>query len=256
MSSRVEEFTVSTEPELAIWQSSGTIKVVGADPGTIGVLLHGGGAEKVPIQQYGDRIEVGTEGKVRGSYTTVLSVPPDTRLSVATASANFNATSPLGALDLRSASSKVVVKEVAGDTSIKVASGDVSIEKVSGRLRVASASGDVRVGLTEGDCSCSSASGDVAIDQATDCVEMKTASGDLVVRRMTGAELQAKSMSGDVEVGIPTGTRVEVDLKTTSGRVVLPDKSTQVAEQESGDPTRRVKVATKSLSGDITIRRS
>jgi hypothetical protein len=252
VSSRIEQFSVSNDPEVAIWQASGSVKVVEGKPGSISVSIHGAGADEIPIRQYDDRIEVGTDRKMRSSFTTVLSLPPDTRLTVALTSAAFDATSPLARLDLKSASSTVTVKHVSGDAAIKVASGDVSVEKASGRLRVAAASGDIRVGLSEGDCICSTASGDIEIDLATDCVEMKTASGGLIVRRVSGSEVQAKSMSGDVEIGIQPGTRVELDLKTATGRVVLPKK----AGKADAEPASRMKIATKSLSGDIIIKRA
>jgi hypothetical protein len=57
-------------------------------------------------------------------------------------------------------------------------------------------------------------------------------------------------MSGSVDIGIPAGTRVELDANLLSGRVSLPSPAPEVARTG-----RHTMIKVKSVSGDLTINR-
>jgi hypothetical protein len=59
-------------------------------------------------------------------------------------------------------------------------------------------------------------------------------------------------MSGDIDLGLPSGIRVEPQISTMSGRTMLPTPATA-----SGDAAERrvVRVKLRTMSGDITIAR-
>ena len=81
--------------------------------------------------------------------------------------------------------------------------------------------------------------------------ERAAAERDIRVGAVRGAELHANSASGDVMVGVPTGTKVWLDLNTVSG-------STASDLQMTGEPVSDGPVATvqvRTISGDIQIRR-
>lgn len=253
MNSVEQTFDVDGPAEVSIRQAAGSVKVVSGPPGRVQVSIVGGGAGKVPLAQYGNRIEIGIDGKLRGNYRTVLTLPTGTELTAGLASANLSVAVELGGLTVKSASSDVEADAVTGDVLVKIASGDVRIGRVGGRARIASASGDLEIGEALGPCVAHTASGDVEIDFAGGDVEAKTASGEVVIRRFMGGSAAAKSMSGDVEVGVPSGTRVELNLSTLSGKVELPEES---GTTQDSIPERRVAITAKSVSGDITIVRT
>ncbi|MGB8361311.1 MAG: hypothetical protein WCE80_07935, partial [Acidimicrobiia bacterium] len=59
-----------------------------------------------------------------------------------------------------------------------------------------------------------------------------------------------KGMSGDIDLGIPTGTSVDLDVNLLSGRLNLPEEAT-----ERHDPVRHMTIGAKLVSGDLTISR-
>lgn len=247
-----QTFEVGQNPEVAIRQSAGSVKFVDGGAGQVHVSIVGGGAGKVPIAQFGNRIEIGKEGKMRGNYRTVVSVPESAEVVAALASADFSATTTLGSLIVKAASSDVDVKEVSGEVVVKIASGDVRIGRADGRIKVSSASGDVLIGEAGSATVAHTASGDIEIEVAHDEVEVKTASGELLIRRLLGGGVTAKTMSGNIVVGVQTGSRAEVELSTLSGKVDLPEGP---ATEQPSDPDRKLTIWAKSVSGDITLKR-
>jgi DUF4097 and DUF4098 domain-containing protein YvlB len=97
-----------------------------------------------------------------------------------------------------------------------------------------------------------SASGDVAVEEAAGDVSLTSASGDLRVGRMGEGSVQAKTMSGDVEVGVTPGKRVWLDLSSVSGRM-----ESQLTDDDgaAGDGPAQVSLSLRSVSGDLRIRR-
>ena len=79
------------------------------------------------------------------------------------------------------------------------------------------ASGDVQIDSAGGGGTIRSASGDVQIGEAAQRVTVQTASGDLHVGSIAEGEVDAKSASGDVRVGIRQGSRLHVDARSLSG---------------------------------------
>jgi DUF4097 and DUF4098 domain-containing protein YvlB len=61
--------------------------------------------------------------------------------------------------------------------------------------------------------------------------------------------IELKSMSGDLRVGIPAGTRVEAEIDSLSGDVHLPKTKSNVT------PQRTTKLRARTVSGDIEVSR-
>jgi len=62
-------------------------------------------------------------------------------------------------------------------------------------------------------------------------------------------------VSGDITIGLPSGIRVDPDLATFSGKTRLPRPRPE-SSAPSEVPRRLVRVAVKTVSGDITIERA
>jgi DUF4097 and DUF4098 domain-containing protein YvlB len=127
----------------------------------------------------------------------------------------------------------------------------VEVEDVV-RLELSTASGDARIGLVRTNVSGTLASGDVRIQRVGGDIELGTASGDINIGRCDGSSLTIRSMSGDMCIGLPSGIRVEPEISTLSGRVVLPAPAATSAAGER----RAVRLRLKSVSGDIRIERA
>jgi hypothetical protein len=185
------------------------------------------------------------------SFAVAVVTPPDADVRVATASADTTLRGRLGTVEVTSASGDLAVEEC-DRLELRTASGDGRIGTVTGPATAASASGDLRGITAAAGLKARTASGDIAVDEAAGDVSLSTASGDLTVARMAEGSVQAKTMSGDVEVGVVPGLRIWLDLSSVSGRM-----SSQLTEDDgaSGDGPAQLSLSLRSVSGDLRIRR-
>jgi DUF4097 and DUF4098 domain-containing protein YvlB len=248
-----KEFQVDGSPDMEIRIESGRVELRTGPEERVGVTVD----TKMPgfiVEQRGNSILVSSDKETpwlsRGSAYVVVEAPPESDLTVAVASAPIRADLPLGKVDLKSASGDIELDTVES-VAIKTASGDAEIASVAKSLTFTSASGNLRVrDGCHGDVAVSSASGDVLIKECTGSISVNTASGDSRLERFTGRNASFKSMSGDVDLGIPGGTDVSLDVRLLSGKLRLPDP-----EPRKGAPERQMSIRAKMVSGDLTITR-
>ena len=149
-------------------------------------------------------------------------------------------------------------------------SGDVTLEPVTEKtaetLKVSTVSGDADVKGSALDAEISSMSGEVKADGVFETLRMKSTSGDV---DFTGSvlDLTAASISGDADLTIENTTVKVIDAKSTSGDVEIGLPSGlggvhAVCSTVSGDclsrvsdagPDAPVQVRAKSVSGDVTV---
>lgn len=104
---------------------------------------------------------------------------------------------------------------------INSTSGDLSVAGLGGPARLRSTSGEVRV-RRAGDLQVTSVSGDVKLDEITGEVRLRTVSGDVNLRATSAtARLEHTSVSGDLVFAGRCAAGCRIDVRTTSGDVVL-----------------------------------
>jgi DUF4097 and DUF4098 domain-containing protein YvlB len=205
------------------------------------------------VEQRGDLIDVYSEAEGRWGNPkraeVYAEIPPGSHATLRCASAYVGAGVELGKVEVHTASGDIDLA-IADKVIVKTASGDASIGTVNQALRFSSASGDLRVqGQAHGSVVASTASGDVRIDRTDATLEINTVSGDVFLDGYTGKSAALKTMSGSVDIGIPGGTKVDLDVSLLSGKVHLPPKT------ETPPTDRRMSLKVKSVSGDLTINR-
>jgi DUF4097 and DUF4098 domain-containing protein YvlB len=245
-------FSVGSAPEVSVRIQSGRIELVEGTPGEIKASV----VTKDPnfvMEQRGDLIELHPESESGWSSKRAevfLEVPPGTGATLRAASADISGQVVLGKVDIKTASGDIELKG-ADKLVIKSASGDTTVDRVTNALRFTAASGDLDVlDGVGGSIVASTASGDIRISETDAIVELNTVSGDATIDRFVGRHASIKSMSGSVDIGIPAGTRVELDANLLSGRVSLPSPAPEVARTG-----RHMMIKVKSVSGDLTINR-
>ena len=129
---------------------------------------------------------------------------------------------------------------------ISSVSGDVRVSGVTGRLHASAVSGDVDIKDVAGTVSASSVSGDVAVE----------------INRLDGADdMKFNTVSGDVNVMLPSNLDADVDMSSFSGSIktdfgieVRSERygSRNSARGKLGDGSRRLKMS--SVSGDLSLR--
>lgn len=229
-------------------------------------------AQATRVEMVGGRLEIVVPKVVSGLFRSSGSVhveaivPSGSSLEVESGSGDVRTSGQLGAVEARAGSGDVAVAD-AGRLHVTAGSGDVTVESAE-QVKVTSGSGDVKVGRVATGAELRSGSGDIAVQETTDLhvttgsgdaiigatagfVEMSTGSGDLLLRRASEGEVHAKSASGDVVVGVATGTAALLDCTSVSGRV----SSDLEAGDAPGEAEKGVVLRLRSVSGDVRVGR-
>jgi hypothetical protein len=181
-------------------------------------------------------------------------VPAGSSARIRVAAADVTGHGEWSQVKLNAASGDAYLERVTGDLTVNTASGDVRAVQVGGRFTVVTASGDVSAQQVAGAIDIKSASGDVQIEESAADVNVKTASGDTQVRAARYGAVRANTVSGDVSVGVVSGTGVWLDLNTLTGRTSSDLNMTGAGGAETpADHTLTVQVRT--VSGNIDIHR-
>jgi len=179
--------------------------------------------------------------------------PEGADLDCSTASADVSGQGRLGEVEVKTASGDVAVEHVAG-LRVQSASGDVRGATVDGEARLQTVSGDVRLGTVGGAVSATLVSGDLAIDAADTDLSAKTVSGDQRIGAVREGQIKLQSVSGDVRVGVRPGTRLHLDVNSTSGDV---SSELDVKDRPSDTPSgSEARLVAKTVSGDVEITRA
>lgn len=247
-----KEFSVGSNPDIDIHIQSGRVDIKSGAAGIVKVDVDTKATGFV-VEQRGDQIHISSEknsgwSSVDSAYV-VVEVPADSDATIAAASAKIEIDAPLRDLNVRTASGDIDVVE-ARNATIKTASGDARLGEVLNDVKVSSASGDINLGESGGKVNFSSASGDLFIGENSGAVTAATASGDVAIERFSGRQAIVKSMSGEVEIGVPPGTRVDLDATLMSGSLHTPEPSA------GSEPSKhQISIKVKLVSGDLRIHR-
>jgi len=183
----------------------------------------------------------------------VIRVPTGSSVEVATEAADVTATGVLERADVKSAAGDVRVAEVEGKASVKSVSGDVALGKVGGEASVNSVSGDATLEYVAGPASVHSVSGDIEVREGNASLNIKTISGDVRIGSAAEGEVTMQSVSGDLTLGLRSGSKLWVDARSTSGKTTS-ELAVGAEPTSNGGPL--VELRAKSVSGDIRIVRA
>ena len=240
---RTETFHTPGELSLRIRIPAGRVDLETVDGEETRVELEGGPGveEEAVIAARGGEVVVEIEER----RLLFLRTAPDARVRV---------TCPPGArLELKAVSADLTARGDWGPADVKTVSGDVQVERVGGDLTVKTVSGDVAADAVSGRATVQSVSGDVRLDDAGGSVTAQTVSGDVRLGGVREGSVMLKSVSGDMLVGIRSGSSLWVDAKSISG-----DTSSELAlddaPPEGNGPL--VELRATAMSGDIRIVRA
>ena len=249
------EFPTSGPVDLDVAIEAGRVRVrtfdLHGDEGNATVAIDGKDGDW-DITQVGTSIAVRPRRRWRLSSTQMaIDVPEGSRVTVKVAAADVRLDGRFGDLQVKTASGDVAVGH-AESFEVSAASGEVAADVVTGDVRLSTVSGDVRIGSIAGRAAITTASGDVRVEQLDGDLMASTTSGDVRIERFVGAEIGFKTVSGDLDIGLPRGIRVRPDISTISGSTRRPAAAPSPLPE--GVERRVVQLGFKSVSGDLVIR--
>ncbi|MEV6851237.1 DUF4097 family beta strand repeat-containing protein [Actinoplanes sp. NPDC051411] len=260
------EFDRATPVTVALRAHGGHVEITAEERSTIQVDVtpmndnSREAAEKTLVVLEDDTLLVQVPGSEYWSWrrspklAVSIRVPAGSALAGKSSSADVRAAGTYSVVQLNVASADVRVEDVTGDALLDAASGDLSIARVGGGLRIKSSSGTLRVGDVTGDVSAETASGDIHVQSGNASLKAKTASGDIEVGLLRQGRAQISTASGDVGVGVATGTGVWLDLDTASGKST--SDLTNHGDVPPTDKPTNLELRVRTASGDIHVHRA
>jgi DUF4097 and DUF4098 domain-containing protein YvlB len=215
---------------LKITTRSGNVRVVAGAPGELSVT--GGTIERLADGTLHIRRE-------KSSSSIDVRCAPGTDVTVGTASGKVELTGPLGAVRVATVSGRISVDE-GTRIDVRTKSGKIDIGTCAGDCRIMTKSSAVHV-RRAGRATVAGVSGVVLLEEVGGA-EVKTVSGKVLVGSGGNDRISVHTVSGKVDVRLPSNARPSARLRSLSGRVNC--------ELEPGDDCE---VAIVSVSGAIKV---
>lgn len=247
-----ENFTVGGAPDIEVRIQSGRVELVEGEPGQVRVSVETKDPNFI-VQQRGDLVEISSDREARWMFASsakvAVEVPPRANVVVRTASADIDIQAPVRKVEVKTASGDVTISE-AETAVVKTASGNMDFGLIDDAVRVTTASGDLTLRQAHGSMVASTASGNIKVIDTDGTLEINTVSGNVFVDRYHGPQANFKSMSGNVNLGVLPGTKLDLDASLLSGKVNVPPKP-----QVKPELKRHMALKVKSVSGDFNLTR-
>lgn len=277
MSNQLDRAFHTPQPiELYVENGRGLVDVSATSTTSTTVRITGERAEEYDVRHLGDRIAIiapkdsggffgrhpraeiyvevplasGLSAKVGSSDVVTHGRFDDTRIECGSGDVSLDVVD--GSTSVQSGSGDVAAGHLAGEARIKSGSGDVDVTRADSDLVVTTGSGDVHVETARGELAIKTGSGDAHVVSMGGAGVFTTGSGDLVVAAVASGRVTAKTASGDVRIGVVSGTPVWTDVRTASGRLT----STLPSIGEPGADQPYLEVRATTGSGHVTLHQS
>jgi DUF4097 and DUF4098 domain-containing protein YvlB len=204
-----------------------------------------------------------------GSIDVTIDLPSGSDVRAVAQTAAFRGTGRLGECRIKTSVGDVRLQEtgqliaasslgditadrVEGQAEITTGSGAVRIGEILGQAVIRNSNGDTWVREVTGDLRVKAANGDISVDQAHAAVDAKTANGDIRIGEVVRGSVVLGTSSGQLDIGIRSGTAALLDVRTKSGNVY----NFMAQADGPGAADSRVEVYATTSRGDIAVRRA
>jgi DUF4097 and DUF4098 domain-containing protein YvlB len=265
-----EKRAASPDGVVEIENGAGSIKVIGWNrsevtvTGTLGAGAEGltisGGAKKTSI-------EVETEGNPHGiSSDLEIHVPAGSRVEIESFAASVSVTDVTGTVSAEGVNNNIVITGAAKEVSAQTVNGTVEITGAATRVHAESVNGAVTIKGGGGSVEANTVNGRLSVAGGTfEHGSLETVAGGLRFEGdlARGAEIEATTVSGGVELVVPAGVSADFSITTFSGDVQTDFGAS--AQRKRGHATQKevefstgggdAKVTVQTLSGSIAVRK-
>lgn len=208
----------------------------------------------------------GWGGGDAGDSELQVTVPVGVSLRVEAVSAEVDVQGVAGKeLTIDNVSGDVVASTSAAEVAIATVSGDQRITARSGDVTLESVSGDVSLGgELSGRISLEAVSGNLRLNSnaAAKQVSAGVVSGDIQLRTglQSGGRIRAESLSGDLELILPTGASAKLEASSFTGTIVSDAGKVETEEYGPGSSLNATlgsgegRIELETFSGDLRVR--
>jgi DUF4097 and DUF4098 domain-containing protein YvlB len=188
-----------------------------------------------PIEQTGATIRIGHHAgddqlyrNVRISYE--ITVPPNTQVRSQSGSGD-QMIGNVRAVEARTGSGDIEIAQAAGDVQAATGSGDIDVDRAGGNLVATTGSGDIHASAVGG------------------ALKARTGSGNVEVTQVDRAEVEVRTGSGDVAVGLDSNAAFNLSARTGSGSIKTTHPLTVTGEVSR----RRLQGAVRGGGANVSI---
>jgi DUF4097 and DUF4098 domain-containing protein YvlB len=158
-----------------------------------------------PIEQTGATIRIGHHTGEDPLYRNVrinyeITVPPNTQVRSHTGSGD-QMIGNVRTVEARTGSGDIEIAQAGGDVQATTGSGDIDVERAEGTLVASTGSGDIHAGAVSGG------------------LKARTGSGNVEVMQIGRAEIDVRTGSGDVTLGLDSNAAFNLSARTGSGSI-------------------------------------
>ncbi len=209
-----------------------------------------------------------------------IALPADTHFNIESINGDLNVTNVTGTGRIQTVSGDIAVQHMRGALTVKTTSGAINLREHQGTLQIETISGDVQLSDSAvAAITASMFSGDLNLTGVTGLLQLTTMSGDITIKQAHNAQLiidstsgniqftgslmdnrphQVSTISGDVELRLPSKSNLRLDVSTLSGAIattlelrdVEHDRRTLTGIVGMGGATLSI----DTTSGDVSIK--
>ncbi|MEU4548005.1 DUF4097 family beta strand repeat-containing protein [Nonomuraea dietziae] len=241
-----------TEADVRINATQRTDTTVDVQPGNPADATDVAAAEHARVNYVDGRLAVKDRSSIRslpGRITVAVELPSGSALDISVSDGLLNGQGRLGAVRAHLSQGDIHLDHT-GELRLSTDGGDITVATSGGPAALTTAHGQIKVGESIGTTVIGNGAGNVTVDRAEDGLRVTVEQGAVKIGAMARGRADLDVGAGTINVGIPDGTAVLLDAKTTLGRVR--DNLGDDPEVSDGNT---VKLHAHVAQGDILLHR-
>ena len=250
---------------------AGSVRVIGWSKAEVAVTgsVSRGGSLRLTGGGPRTHVEVEAEGNPHATRSDIeVHVPAGSRVSVESFASSITVSEVTGPVTAETVNGAVTVSGSVKEVSAESVNGAVEVTGAASRVHAGTVNGALTVRGTRGELEANTVNGELRVvgGGPFERVHLESVSGAI---RFEGelaphADLQAQTVSGEIELALPPGVAADFTVSTFSGSVtndfgsaISRNPSRHFPEKELSFSTGRggAKIAVETLSGSISLRK-
>lgn len=164
-----------------------------------------------------------------------------------------------GDVSIRTSGGRIAVGNVEGKVDLRTSGGDIEAGEIEGELDAQTSGGGVRALRVEGSVKVRTSGGPIDVFGVSGPVDLRTSGGSVTVRFTEAPEGSVRASGGSIDVEVPEGEGLDLDARTSGGRVELDTALTVKGRFETNQVDAEIngggeKLRLQTSGGNIRVR--